>query len=416
MPRDSVIVVGAGPVGLLSALGLARLGARVTVLEREPDLNASPRAAVYHWCVLEVLDKLGVRQDAEAAGILVRGNDFRRPATGEVVSISQNAIAGIAPFPYNLNLGQDRLGRIAVDHLDRLPNATIRWNTGVSSVQNDADGGATVTLDSGDTLHADWVIGADGARSAVRQAVSPAFEGFTWDERFVATNIRFDFEAHGFNRANMVLDAELGCIVAMLEDAPDAADGRSRRAPLWRVTFSESEALPTDQLPARIDAFMRRFLPGDGRYELVQYAPYRMNQRSASAYRDGSILLAGDAAHLTNPTGAMGLTTGIFDVELLVDRLAAVIDGNAGPEALDDYASRRRTVFLEQASPTASAFKRLVYGGSQAEIDEAFEVYRAVAADPASARDFFLGMQSLREAEFRSVDTSVHATAMSGGQ
>ncbi|MFB2579813.1 FAD-dependent oxidoreductase [Herbiconiux sp. P15] len=393
MSTPQVIVVGAGPVGLLSALALAQRGIRVTVVEKDTRLNDSPRAAVYHWCVLEVLEKFGVREDAEAEGVIVRGNAFRKPSTGESVLISQEAIAGVAPYPYNLNLGQDRLGQICLDHLARLPEAEIRWGEGVVSLEQDDDS-VTVTLESGESIRADWVIGADGGRSAVRTSLGLGFPGMTWDDRFVATNIRFDFEAHGFNRANMVMDAGLGCIVALLD-----------REGLWRVTFAESEELPEETIPERIDDFLQAFLPGDaGRkeYELVQYSPYHMHQRSAETYRVGRVLLAGDAAHLTNPTGAMGLTTGVFDVELLVDRLGAVIAGEADAGALDDYATRRRTAFLEKASPTASRFKHLVYDGVQADIDEAFEQYQRVEGDPVAAREFFLGVQTLREPEFRS--------------
>ncbi|MFB2586461.1 FAD-dependent oxidoreductase [Herbiconiux liukaitaii] len=393
MSTPQVIVVGAGPVGLLSALALAQRGIRVTVVEKDTRLNDSPRAAVYHWCVLEVLEKFGVREDAEAEGVIVRGNAFRKPSTGESVLIGQEAIAGVVPYPYNLNLGQDRLGQICLDHLARLPEAEIRWGEGVVSLEQ-VDDSVTVMLESGESIRADWVIGADGGRSAVRTSLGLGFPGMTWDDRFVATNIRFDFEAHGFNRANMVMDAELGCIVALLD-----------REGLWRVTFAESEELPEETIPERIDDFLQAFLPGAaGRkeYELVQYSPYHMHQRSAETYRVGRVLLAGDAAHLTNPTGAMGLTTGVFDVELLVDRLGAVIAGEADGSALDDYATRRRTAFLEKASPTASRFKHLVYDGVQADIDEAFEQYQRVEGDPVAAREFFLGVQTLREPEFRS--------------
>jgi 3-(3-hydroxy-phenyl)propionate hydroxylase/6-hydroxy-3-succinoylpyridine 3-monooxygenase len=386
-----VIVAGAGPVGLLAALALARQGVTVTVLERETVLNDSPRAAVYHWCVLEVLEKFGVRADAEAEGVIVKGNSFRRPSTDESVFIGNSVMEGVVPFPYNVNLGQGALGRICVQHLEALPNATVLWGDGLAAIDQD-DASVTVTLDSGRKVAGDWLLGADGGRSTVRKLLGLGFPGMTWDDRFVATNIRFDFEAHGYHRANMVMDAELGCIVALLD-----RDG------LWRVTFAESEELPEESIPERIDAFMQAFLPGDKQYELVQYSPYHMHQRSAESYRVGRVLLAGDAAHLTNPTGAMGLTTGVFDVELLVDRLGAVLSGQAGEEALDDYAERRRTAFLEKASPTASRFKHLVYDGVKGDIDEAFELYQRVEGDPVASRDFFLGVQDLREPEFRSV-------------
>ncbi|GAA2248562.1 FAD-dependent monooxygenase [Herbiconiux moechotypicola] len=388
--RASVLVVGAGPVGLLTALALGRADVAVTVLERGKSLNDSPRAAVYHWCVLEVLDKLGVREAAEAEGVIVRANAFHRPSTGESVQVSQDAIAGVVPFPYNLNLGQDALGEIVLRHLARLPAVEVDWGAEVVGVSQEADS-ASVTLADGRVLSADWVVGADGGRSAVRKALGLDFEGMTWGDRFVATNVRFDFEAFGYGRANMVMDAELGCIVALLD-----------RENLWRVTFAESEELAEETIPERIDAFLSRLLPAGERAELVQYSPYHMHQRSASSYRVGRILLAGDAAHLTNPTGAMGLTTGVFDVELLADRLLAVISGAEGDSALDDYARRRRTAFLEHASPAATRFKHLVYDGVQSDIDEAFELYRRVAADPVASRDFFLGIQSVREPEFRS--------------
>ena len=399
MPDSSVIVVGAGPVGLLTALGLARAGVDVTILERGPDVVDSPRAAVYHWCVLEVLDKLGIREDVEAAGIRVTGNDFRHPASGGVVRIDQKALRGAVPFPYNVNLGQDGLGRVAVAHLARLPSARILWNATVEAVESD-DREARVRLADGTTLAADWLIGADGGTSLVRKSVDPEFPGFTWDERFVATNIRFDFEAHGFNRANMIMDGALGCIVAKLDDRG-----------LWRVTFSEDDSLPVETIPERVDDFMRAFLPGDKRYELVQYSPYRMHQRSAPAYRSGRILLAGDAAHLTNPTGAMGLTTGLFDVELLLDRLLAVLEGREGEEALDDYSTRRRTAFLEHASRAATRFKRLVYDGDQAAIDAAFEEYKVIAEDPVASREFFLGIEFVREPEYRSGLRAIDASS-----
>ncbi len=124
-------------------------------------------------------------------------------------------------------------------------------------------------------------------------------------------------------------------------------------------------------------------LPDAGEPELVQYSPYKMHQRAASAFRVGRVVLAGDAAHVTNPTGGLGLTSGLFDSYVLSEALAAVVHGEADEEVLDRYAEQRRTVFLELASPMAIAFKQLVYGcADDRALEEALGGIRRAVADP----------------------------------
>ncbi len=276
----SLVVVGAGPVGLIAALGFVRRGFRVTVVERGEGPVEAPRAGSHHFPSLDVFEEVGILEDVEAAGIRVTVNKIWYLPTGETLSTDQGklAVRGVR-HPYNVNLGQDVLSEIVIEHLSRYPEATIRWGAEVIDVEQEADS-ATVVLASGERITADWVLGADGGRSLVRKSLGLEFDGFTWDDRFVATNIRFPFDEYGFSGANMVVDAELGSVVAAL--SPDG---------LWRVTFAEDDDLPEETIPERIDVFMQRFLPSepgpDGRkdYELVAYSPYRMHQRSADTYR-----------------------------------------------------------------------------------------------------------------------------------
>ncbi|MFI6278241.1 FAD-dependent oxidoreductase [Streptomyces sp. NPDC050988] len=374
MDNNKVVVVGAGPVGLITALGLARAGVEVLVLEREPALATSPRAIVYYGGVLGGLDRLGLLDDALKAGVRTTTVQFLVRRTGERIAFDHDVLEGHVPYPYNVNLGQDRMADIALRHLLRLPGTEVRFGTAVTGIEQDADG-VTVTAEADGVLmrlRAGWVVGADGAGSRVRELLGLDFEGTTWPERFVATNIRFPYDQHGYADANMVFDPEYGAVIAKI-------DGKG----LWRCTYSEDAALPVESVHERIPAYFAATLPGDQRYELVQYSPYKMHQRAASAFRSGRVVLAGDAAHVTNPTGGLGLTSGLFDSFVLSEALAAVVRGESGAEVLDRYAEDRRRAFQEYASPLASALKQLVFGcRDETMLEGALTGLRRAAADP----------------------------------
>ena len=237
------------------------------------------------------------------------------------------------------------------------------------------------------TLRAGWVIGADGARSAVRQALGLAFDGMTWPERFVATNVLYDFGALGYGPGNFLIDPDHGAVIARIDN-----DG------LWRCTYCEDLTLPEETIPERMPAYFRTILPPDADMpEVVQWSPYRMHQRAAERMRDGRVLLAGDAAHATNPTGGLGLTSGMLDTFVLYDALAAVIGGAVGDEVLDRYSEERLRVFTEIASPQASEWKRLVFHSDDpARLEGDLGMLRTVASDPDARREGFLSMQALK--------------------
>ncbi|KAA9160898.1 monooxygenase [Amycolatopsis acidicola] len=352
MTRTDVLVVGAGPVGVLNALGLAKAGLSVRVLEAQPGVVRSPRAMVYHWAVLDGLERLGVLDDAERAGFTKQEYDYYVFATRERISLNLNVLDGLVAHPYNVHLGQDRLADIALAHLDRTGAAEVAFDTHVSGVTQHDDG-VTVRAETPDgtrEFSAGWVIAADGAGSGVRKALGLGFDGMTWPEGFVATNVRYDFEAHGYARSTLQVDPRYGAIIAKIDNTN-----------LWRVTYCEGPGLDEAGILDRMPSFFDAILPGDKDYELVQYSPYRMHQRAANTMRAGRVLLAGDAAHATNPIGGLGLTSGLFDTFVLYDALAAVIRGTAPDEVLDRYAEQRLRTFLELASPMAGKNKEFLY-------------------------------------------------------
>ncbi|MEU6145584.1 NAD(P)/FAD-dependent oxidoreductase [Streptomyces sp. NPDC047081] len=379
MQQPHVIVVGAGPVGLVTALGLARRGVAVTVLEREQGIVRSPRAMVYHNGVLPGLAELGILDDVERTG--VRGTElaFLDHENRDAVRFDLGVLDGHEPYSHNIHLGQDRLADIALDHLGGHPDARVVFGAVAADFSQDEHGISVSAFVQGRLrdYRADYVIATDGASSALRTAAGLGFEGTTWPERFIATNVRYDFASLGYADSTMVVHPVMGGIIARIDDSD-----------LWRVTYHEDSALPPETVASRIAAFYAELLPAGASYELTQFSPYTMHQRAARSFRAGRLLLTGDAAHVTNPIGGLGLTGGLFDSYVLSEALAAVLAGTADDGVLDAYATQRRDAFLTYGSPRASAFKTLVFNSTdRTELDRTLAALRTAAADPGLARE-----------------------------
>lgn len=370
-----VLVVGGGPTGFLTALGLAQAGLKVRLVEAEARINDSPRACVYHWSVLDGLEALGVRAEAEQIGFTKQDYCWLVRETGEQIAYDLSVLAAHTAFPHNIHLGQDRLADIARRRLIGMGNATVSFGTRLASLTQDSEG-VTAQLDGPngrEDVRARWLVGADGASSSVRKALGLDFPGMTWGERFVATNVWHDFEAAGYALSTMVIDARHGAVIVKIDTGG-----------LWRCTYMEDAALPEESVMDRLPAAYEALLTGDKAYRLERAAPYKMHQRCAERLRVGRVLLAGDAAHVTNPTGGYGLTTGLFDCFALYPALAAVLLDGADEALLDQYATERRRIFLERTSPQASANKRLVFhaNGGGADLEAGLEGLRRMTRDP----------------------------------
>ena len=369
------IVVGGGPTGFITALGLAQAGSKVLLIEAEDAVIDSPRAAVYHWSTLDGLERLGIREEAERTGFAKQDYLWLVRKTGERIEYDLSVLEGRTAFPYNIHLGQDRLAQIACDRLARMANAEIRFGTTLTALAQDEDS-VRIRIEGPEGpefLAARYLVGADGAGSMVRKGLGQAFEGMTWSERFVATNVYHDFESADYGLTTMVIDDEWGAVIVKI-----ARDG------LWRCTYMEDASLPERTFLERVPAAYEHLLPGEGGYRLDRAAPYRMHQRCAETFRKGRAVLVGDAAHVTNPTGGLGLTGGLFDAFALWPTLAAVLLDGADPALLDRWAEDRRRIYLEKTNPQAIANKRLVFHacGGGAELEAALDGLRAMAADP----------------------------------
>jgi len=352
---ETVTIVGGGPVGLITALGLAKSGIVVNVLERGTSIVASPRAIVYHWSCLEGLSELGLLDEALKVGFSKQDYCYIEFATGARIEYSLDVLEGRTKYPFNLHLGQDLLAEIALRKLAAYPNVTVHWGVNVTDIKQDAEGVQIEAVGPAGNLQfrSSWLVGADGAGSTVRSKLGLEFEGITWPKRFVAANLYLDFAKYGFARSTFLIDSTYGAIIAKLD-----------RNDLWRCTYSEDLDLPEESIPERMKKFLEVIVPEAKDYKLDSYSPYRMHQRAATKFRVGRVLLAGDAAHATNPSGGYGLVGGLFDVYALYKALAAVVQGSADEEVLDKYAEDRRRVFLEVISPAATENKRMIFDTS----------------------------------------------------
>ncbi|WP_305097904.1 FAD-dependent oxidoreductase [Croceibacterium aestuarii] len=371
--RRDVIVVGAGPVGMLTALTLAQGGASVTVLEREPDIINSPRAAVYFPSTLIILEELGLLDELNAIGFQNRDFGTHVPEFGYSSVVSTEPVEGI-PYDYQLHAGQHDVARVAMEHAIEC-GVEILFDHEVTAFTDSADG-VSVTVSSADgekTFAADWLIGADGARSTVRRLADIKFEGHTWPERFVATNVKFDFRRLGYCQANFVCDPVNMAVIAQLD-----RDG------LWRCTYMEDASLPLDTYEERIHQRYEWFMQGSKDYELVSSSPYMLHQRAAETLRKGHVLLAGDAAHATNPCGGLGLTSGVWTGVVLADVLGAVIRGEEDEDILDRFSSERRRVFWDVVSPAATENKRMLQEKDPEQRQKDLAAVKALSENPES--------------------------------
>jgi 2-polyprenyl-6-methoxyphenol hydroxylase-like FAD-dependent oxidoreductase len=186
-----IIVVGAGPVGLLTALGLARAGATVTVIDADPVLNDSPRAMTYTDPTMQLMERLGILEAAEKVGIQSRHINFVWPNDDMVITIDTVKAEPNRVHPLNPQFSQDALGAIAMEALLQLPDTQVLFNHKLAGIaQTGTNATVTVVTPAGSkSLTADYVIGCDGASSTTRRLLGLEFEGITWPERFIATNV-----------------------------------------------------------------------------------------------------------------------------------------------------------------------------------------------------------------------------------
>ncbi len=387
--EERVFVAGAGPVGLAAAANLVRNGVPVTVFEAGDALSEESRASTFHPPTLDMLDDLGAAEPLMAHGLIAPRFQYRS-RDGVIATFDFSTIADATRHPFRVQSEQFKLTRILHEALLRKQGYRIEFGCRVAGVEQ--DGGAVhVTLErNGSTQRRSgrWLVGADGARSEVRHALGFEFSGFTWPERFLVISTPFDFR-------NALEDLVSVSYVAdpmrwhFLLEIPG----------LWRVMFPLTETISDDEAtsPTFAQALLAEAAPAAARCEIAHLTLYKVHQRVAKSFRRGRVFLAGDAAHLNNPLGGMGMNGGIHDAINLTNRLAEAWNDTPSERELDSYERQRRQITVEYIEKQSIQNKRNLECRN---IDFAAEL-RRTAADPRRNYDYLLRVSmiaSLRRA------------------
>ncbi len=376
------IVVGAGPVGLMCALQLAKSGVPVLLLEQ----NAAPprdlRASTFHPPTLEMLDADGVTPELIAQGRITPTWQVRMHATGEYAEFDLGVLAGETPHPYRLQCEQWKLSDALLARIQVQDGIESWFDTRVTGLRQDADHVTIIAERAGETIElgARYVIGADGARSTVREAVGIGFAGETYPETTMLVTTDFEFAAHLPHLSGVnYCWAEHGTF--SLLRLPD----------VWRCSFYPREGESIDQAIAddAIEWHLQHVVTRPERYHVLEKRPYRIHQRVADRYRAWRVLLAGDAAHLNSPSGGMGMNGGVHDAVNLAETLAAVWNG-ADAALLDRYERQRRPVAIEQIIQQAERNRSRMRERDPARRRELLANLQRTAADPALALPYLL--------------------------
>ena len=365
MSQPQVIIAGAGPVGLVTALGLAQKGIKVLVLEKNSvEVPPQWRGSTIHPPTLAIFDELGLANEIIEGAIKVEVLQYRDLEIADVVNFDYDCLDGLVKFPFRLQYEQYKVLKLLRNTAAANPNIELKYDSVIESVSQDSDGVSVQVANNGATniLRAGWLVGADGSHSAVRKALDIELDGFTYPypTTVVATPFKFEDKFPGLapvtywsgptGRLSMIRTPDIWRIAMTtpLEGVDIASDDRG--------SISE----PSQDFIIAIELLLK-LLPGVTLtdLELKQYEVYRSHQRIAREFSVKRIALAGDAAHLTTTNGGMGLNSGVQDAAALVKALVAAIAQNSDLP-ISQYAKERKEFCANFLQPTTTTNHKTV--------------------------------------------------------
>ncbi|GKT73080.1 hypothetical protein ColTof4_05503 [Colletotrichum tofieldiae] len=388
-PPALVVIVGAGPTGLLLAALLGQKGVRSTVLEKDEALNELPRAVAFSGPVHHIFQNIGIYDTMVQDAAKTPGFCWRKRAEddgeggkrlgeklGEWRLGEVNADGHYEPGNYVLQYPQNKIGKLLLGKALDTNLVTVHCGAELYRIDQNEDGVVAHVR----SKHGDWetrgqyIAGCDGGQSNVRRLMGVKMYGHSWQERFMATDIIRTPPVVEEVNIDYIVDPEYWAISTPLEPA------KAGQRCLWRFSMAVTDdRIPDEEVTGQ--AFVNEMLlrhvdgPRPADFEVLRVNLYRMHQFLASTMFRGRCFLAGDAAHLTNPIGGLGLCTGMLDAAALAQAFDLAANRYAGDakkqkECFKAYSTSRRRVFQTVVHPTSSAAKTRLHCGSPDDIAE----------------------------------------------
>jgi 3-(3-hydroxy-phenyl)propionate hydroxylase len=398
---EQIIVIGAGPVGLCLALALAQADLKVCLVEALGEnnfLEQVPRAGTNHPATLEMLDRIGLYDKLEPRGIIAPVFHYwDRHGNQLIAAFDHGHLKNDTRFPFVLQCERIKIVEEALKMAKAHPNIEVRLATEFVAFEQNADGVIARVVNSAgeeETIEGRYIVSGEGARSIVRKELGIAFEGFTYDDRTLNIEVAYDFRRHGYAERNYISDPTEWSNLFHWKGPPDR----------WRVHFPTDPTADEIELmrPAALQARLQGFLPTGRPFDILGSNLYVVHQRVAQKFRAGRAILAGDAAHVNSPIGAMGMNSGIHDAINLADKLIAIARRQADDSVLDRYERQRRHVAVTHTQAQTIRNKRLLAEQDPVVRQRNHDDLRRTAESPELARKFLLRtalFESLREAD-----------------
>jgi 2-polyprenyl-6-methoxyphenol hydroxylase-like FAD-dependent oxidoreductase len=350
---NDVLIVGAGPTGLMAAAQLLRWGIKPRIIEANAGPTVQTRALGVQARSMEIYRQMGLEKEVFARGIPAKYATIftERGRLGQIAMADVGA--GLSAYPYMFILTQDQNERVLNDDLKR-HGLEVEWNTSFKGLQPTAKG-ANVTLETPDGLETTafrYVIGADGPRSTVRQALNIDFLGSTYEHKFFVADLKAEGE---------LVDGSLNLFLSntyfVLALFPLPGAKRFRLIGLLPDDLAQKEHPTFEELHPKL----REMVGGRMQFnEVSWFSTYKVHHRVAAQFQKGHCFLVGDAAHIHSPIGGQGMNTGLQDAYNLAWKLALVLRGQANQTLLETYHQERWKNATSLINTTDRAFSVLV--------------------------------------------------------
>ena len=389
---NRIVIVGAGPVGMVVALALSEAGIPVTVLETGSTVCQDMRAPAFHAPTIDMLEDVGLLDRLLPIATREEVMRFSDRGLGEEVFLDQDVLSRRYRHPFDMLVGQQWFTAMAYEMLASR-DCEVRFGYEVTGVRQTSDHAVVQANTPGGPVEitCPWVIACDGARSAVRTSQDIEFQGYTWPERFMLVHTKEDFSER-YGRVNFIADGPQWQLLVRIPYGPDPDDW------LFRVVSSVPDEL-SEQDAAAPEALQRQLLrlhPEKDRIPVANWTFYNIHQRVAQTFRKGRVLLVGDAAHVNNPIGGQGLNAGIHDAMNLAGKFKQVWLDPDKDALLDLYDRQRRITNWEYIQKISVENKKRNEEPDLAKRSEMMSFMRSLEND-AEARFDFLNRWSMGE-------------------